>query len=1023
MDKQQQPRDWALLLTRLTAGLCILLAVSVLAGWYARIPILVRWVSASPAMQIDAALALLLSALALLACVLGQPRWALVALLPTLFGLARLVASWLGFPWRIEWLLFQSPAADLKVGHMAPVTAGCFFLLGTCLLLQVGPRKAAVRSLLAALGGTVVAALSAVVFLNFLTGRGVPREVFFTMAAPTAASLMLLGAGVFALAWREATADGRKVPGWLAGTAGLAVGTATLVLSMGAASEDRQQLIYATRLAKQRFCDNLRVQMRYHGTALRNAVPRWQRPALRPADEQEFRQEIVDHNLKGLTFAQRLTPAQNVIWSVPPTDWIPNWRQTGARSEIERLLKEAREQHWPIYSRPFHLLDEGESIALAVPAFMGEQFTGWLLGFFDSRQLIGTMLGPDLLPGFGIAVWDGETELYRREDIPPGLPSMLIREEVVERDGVAWRVQVWPGPKLLVERRSPLPAALLVGGWLTALLLAVAVQLAQVAWRRTQEATQAARDLAQEFAEHRRAEEARRHTELRFRALFNQTFELIGLLRPDGMVLEVNQSILDFRGLTQVDGAGRPFWETPWLDSSAETRDQVRLAVARAAGGGFARGEITVLDRQGVPRTLDFSLKPIGDEAGVVSLLIAEARDVTDQKQLAEQLRQAQKMEAVGQLAGGIAHDFNNLLTVITGYSEILRETFSPSDPLQSSIEAIARAAARAAELTRQLLAFSRKQLLTPKLLDLGPVIHETEGLLSRLLGEDIKVVVRLSPRPGCVFADPTQIQQILLNLAVNARDAMPCGGQLTIATDRRDLDEAYARQQLEVRPGSYVLLSVSDTGCGMDEKTRARIFEPFFTTKEIGKGTGLGLAMVYGIIKQSEGHIEVESEPGRGTTFRIYLPLIEEAAPVGRAVEKAASRPGGTETVLLVDDDPGVCAMGRLILQNGGYTALVAQGPEEALALAQQHRGPIHLLMTDVVMPRMSGRELAERLAKARPEMRVLYLSGHSEEAILRHGIIAEKVALVGKPFAVTELLQKVRQILGTAQPAPAAS
>ncbi len=381
-----------------------------------------------------------------------------------------------------------------------------------------------------------------------------------------------------------------------------------------------------------------------------------------------------------------------------------------------------------------------------------------------------------------------------------------------------------------------------------------------------------------------------------------------------------------------------------------------------------------------------------------------------------EQLRQSQKMEAIGQLAGGVAHDFNNLLTAICGHSELSLKRLAPTDPLHRHIEQIMKAGERAAALTRQLLAFSRKQILQPKILDLNQIVVDMNKMLQRLIGEDIDLLMGLAADLGKVKADPNQIEQILLNLSINARDAMPRGGRLTIETSNVDLSEEYSRDHVSVPPGRYVMLAVSDNGCGMDAGTQAHIFEPFFTTKEVGKGTGLGLATVYGIVKQSEGTIWLYSEVGRGTAFKIYLPCAE--APVKEVDAEADDFESlqGTETVLLVEDEAVVREMATEILRDSGYHVLEAKHGHEAMILGRQHSGVIHLMLTDVVMPQMSGRELAEQLTPLRRDMKVLYMSGYTDDAIVHHGVLDEGTAFIGKPFTPSALTRKVREILDAA-------
>jgi len=390
------------------------------------------------------------------------------------------------------------------------------------------------------------------------------------------------------------------------------------------------------------------------------------------------------------------------------------------------------------------------------------------------------------------------------------------------------------------------------------------------------------------------------------------------------------------------------------------------------------------------------------------------AEDVTERHILELQFRQSQKMEAVGRLAGGIAHDFNNLLMVISGYSELLLEQAGDSSPLRAPAQEIANAAQRATALTRQLLAFSRKQMLAPKVVDLNAVVTENLKMLTRLIGEDIDLIMVPGSDLGAVKADPSQIEQVIMNLAVNARDAMPRGGKLTIETGNVTLDESYAQLHSPVKPGEYVMLAISDTGVGMNQEMQSHIFEPFFSTKG-AKGTGLGLSTVYGIVKQSEGHVWVYSEPGKGTTFKIYLPRLsakEEAVSVQPAI--AAPPPDrGSETVLLVEDEPTLRGLVRQSLKNQGYTVLEAADGASAEMIASNHQGPIHLLLTDVIMPGMNGRELAQRISTERSGIKVLYMSGYTENAIGRNGTLEEGISLLQKPFTLPALKNKVREVL----------
>ena len=446
--------------------------------------------------------------------------------------------------------------------------------------------------------------------------------------------------------------------------------------------------------------------------------------------------------------------------------------------------------------------------------------------------------------------------------------------------------------------------------------------------------------------------------------------------------------------------------------------DPALVSVLRAAiaEGRPCAVELENIRKDGAPFWNHVAVSPVTDPLGRRTHFVGVLTDVTDRRRLEGQFLQAQKMEAIGRLAGGVAHDFNNLLSVILSYAEIIELDLNPSEPMHANIEEVRIAALRAAELTKQLLAFSRQQVLEAKVVNLNEILGGMEKMLVRLLGADIEVTMLTGREVGNVKADPGQIEQVIMNLAVNARDAMPQGGKLTVETANLELDIEYCRTHHDVSPGAYIELAVTDTGSGMSKETLARIFEPFFTTKGLGKGTGLGLATVFGIVKQSGGHVFVYSEVGKGTTFRIYLPRFRGASG-DHAIQIAQARAPEPElaggTILLVEDEEQVRHLARTILRRQGYVVLEAPNGGEALLICEQHGANIDLLLTDVVLPRMSGRQLAERLAPMRPVMKVLYMSGYTDDAILQHGIIDSGVAFLQKPFTPRSLTLKVRAVL----------
>lgn len=503
-------------------------------------------------------------------------------------------------------------------------------------------------------------------------------------------------------------------------------------------------------------------------------------------------------------------------------------------------------------------------------------------------------------------------------------------------------------------------------------------------------------------------------TQQRLSTIVEQSEQSVIVTDTKGDIIYVNPAFERNSGYSRAEALGQ---NPRLLKSNQHDAAFYAKLWATISAGQVWRGRFINRKKDGALYTEEASITPVRDEYGVIVSYVGLQRDVTRELELEEQYRQAQKMEAIGRLSGGVAHDFNNLLVVINGYSELLlNRHLDAANPLRKYVEEIMLAGERAAGLTQQLLTFSRKQVLQPKVLNLNETLALTEKMLRRLIGEDIDLVSQLRPDLGEVKADPGQIEQIILNLGVNARDAMPRGGKLIIETANVELDETYTSQHAEVKPGRYVMLAVSDTGVGMDAATKARIFEPFFTTKEQGRGTGLGLATVYGIVKQSGGHIWVYSEVERGTTFKIYLPRVDEVVqPLEQPADLTAVA-GGVETVLLVEDETIVRTLARQVLELNGYTVLEAEHGQAALRLAQQHR-PIHLLLTDLIMPGgLTGRELAEQLEPFQPGMKVIYMSGYTDDAMVHHGVLTSEVHFLQKPFTPLALNAKIRQVLDRA-------
>jgi hypothetical protein len=500
----------------------------------------------------------------------------------------------------------------------------------------------------------------------------------------------------------------------------------------------------------------------------------------------------------------------------------------------------------------------------------------------------------------------------------------------------------------------------------------------------------------------------------RLRSLLDAAPDAGILCRQDRTIAVVNEQAARLFGYESSDLLGQTI-ETlipGWLQGAASPGERSSTQSTPSGAWRIGGGPGLIGRRKdGLEIPIELSVSPleVDDERFIVSFI----RNISERRRLEERVQQSQKLEAVGRLAGGVAHDFNNMLTAIIGYSDLMAATLPAADPIREGLQEIRKAGDRAASLTQQLLAFSRKQILQPTTLDLNSLIADTHKMLRRLIPEDIELTTHLDPAVYPVLADAAQTQQVLINLVLNSRDAMPQGGQLRIETANAELTKSYARKHSEVKPGAYVLLTVSDTGCGMDKETLARLFEPFFTTKVQGKGTGLGLATVYGIVKQSGGHIEVTSQPGQGTTFRVFLPMAEEAVPTVAIAQALTKTPTGSETVLLAEDEESLRSLARRVLEENGYQVLEARDGMEALQLCRKHQGPVHLLLSDVVMPNLNGPLLAHQVKAIHPDIRVLYMSGYTDSTVVARGVTDGQAVYLAKPFTADTLARVVRDVL----------
>ena len=584
--------------------------------------------------------------------------------------------------------------------------------------------------------------------------------------------------------------------------------------------------------------------------------------------------------------------------------------------------------------------------------------------------------------GFTSAEWMSDPQRWRKQVHPDDLKRVLAEEQTLSKEGDRYRMEY----RLRTRDGNDV--------WVRD----------EATYVRHQETGKLVmRGLLLDITERRETEEELRRSEQRLQTTINAAPVILFALDPAGVFTLSEGRGLQGLGLKPGEVVGRSVFE--------QYRDNPKILdhVRRALSGE----EFTVINElPQLQRAYETRWAPARDDAGNLSGVIGVATDITERVQLQEQLRSMQQLEAIGRLAGGIAHDFNNLMNIVLGYADLLSAETNLTERMKNGIDQVRRAAARAASLTHQLLAFSRKQVLQPKVLDLNEIVADVQKMLSRVIGEDIELVSRLHPSLGRVKADPVQMEQVLMNLAVNARDAMQQGGTLLMETANVELGEAYARQHPGFPAGPCVKLTVSDTGHGMDDKTLEHVFEPFFTTKELGKGTGLGLATVYGIVTQSGGNISVSSALGKGTTFQVYLPA-ETALVETRDVEPVGEIAGGTETILVVEDEPNLREIARIFLEDYGYRVLEAVDVEDALRLVRTFADPIHLTLTDVIMPGMSGRQLAEQVLSARPGMKVVYMTGYTDDMVVQHKVLEPGVMLLQKPFDKIQLARKIRLAL----------
>ncbi len=683
-----------------------------------------------------------------------------------------------------------------------------------------------------------------------------------------------------------------------------------------------------------------------------------------------------------------------VRWSVPSTPLQPEIIRPAVAA-----ARDARQ------TTIFPASNNAKTLLVLIPMFRHGKFDGCVVAPLRTDHWLNSIINSEIPRGYAASISHRDERLYARALANSPQATPYLSEAGVSFYGMPWVVRVWPTPDTWTQSRQILFAlSLLIG-----LLMYTSGALAVVARRKARAVERAKIQMAAQQENLRQANE-------RQQAVIQSSPLAIIALDNAGKVTSWNPAAERLFGWTADEAVDQT---PPFVDNQhiAEFRDKLERAERGELISGLERQR-----RRKDGRLIDVAVwtAPLRDAGGFVSAIIMAIADISERKKLEEQLRHSQKMEAVGRLAGGVAHDFNNLLTVINGYGHMMLDSLRPGNRLHTHAEQIVKAGNQAAALTTQLLAFSRRQMIQPKRVDLNCLITNLEKMLRRVIGEDVALYTLLSPDLASINADANQMEQVLINLVANARDAMPRGGALTIATKNITLDEGLHCEGSEILAGSYVELAVSDTGEGMDAETKSHLFEPFFTTKERGKGTGLGLSSVYGSVRQNGGGIVVWSERGSGATFRIYLPQLREPTTDDKPEPQLNAITCGTETILLVEDEVPLRRMLQETLSGAGYRVLEANDGTDAIRRWEKQAESIDLLLTDVVMPLVNGRQLARRLTSVAPRMRVVYMSGYADDVIAYHGILDEATTLVQKPFSPSALLQKLREVLdaGKSQP-----
>jgi PAS domain S-box-containing protein len=768
----------------------------------------------------------------------------------------------------------------------------------------------------------------------------------------------------------------------------------TLALCRVMISRERAQVVQTATLAARNIQSKIMSSVSTHIAPLEALVARWSSDADPWLPEWESDAGQLQQQHPVFESVAWVDAANQVRWSVPVMKPMA--------SAVQPAMQAARDTHRTTVITARNASDGDKTVLVLIPIFR-RGFEGCVIASLRTEAWLQSTVDAQIPRGYAASVSDVNERIYARDLASAPNLRHYVSEASFNVYGLPWAVRVWPTPDEWAGSSKILFGLTLVIG----LLIYVSGALAVAARRRTRTVEWAKHEVASRQEDLRQANE-------RLEAVIQASPLAIVAMDLQSNVLSWNSSAERIFGWSGEEALGRPPLFIP-----AEQLEEFRTKIEGASSGEMIAG----LERQrqrkdGTAVDVAIWTAPLKGTAGSIAGIIMAIADISEKKKLEEQLRHSQKMEAVGRLAGGVAHDFNNLLTIINGYGHMMLESFNPSDRLRTHAEQILKAGNQAAALTSQLLAFSRRQVIHPKPVDLNHVITNIEKMLRRVIGEDIVMHTVMSPELARVKADPNQVEQVLINLVANARDAMPRGGTLRIATENVTVAANEGGDLADIAPGPYVRLTVADTGEGMDADTKSHLFEPFFTTQERGKGTGLGLSSVYGSVRQNDGGISVWSERGKGTIFCIYLPQLADAAETDEKLPQRNGTCRGHETILLVEDEAPLRRMLREALANAGYQVLEANDGSDALRRWEQDARSIDLLLTDVVMPLLNGRELARRLAAAAPRMQVLYMSGYADDVIAYHGMLDAGTNLIQKPFLPDALLAKVREVLDARKP-----